>query len=308
MRPLLPFVAFTGAVFARVNIMLPFYVYPTQPDWQATIDTVNAHPNLHFYLVVNPSNGPTNSTPDPYFNYTHGYNTDWTTGVAKLNNLANAQTIGYVSTSYNNGKNNRTREAVIADIDNWSQWKEQQSDNSPNANISIHGIWFDETSVDRENYEFYQNLTAHARQAFNASEAPQYTSVLNTGVAPDPAYERELFDLADVVVTRETCWQYNSTENAAECPMPYVHYDVATLKNSSGLPNHTDLYPKASVIVHYVRPEPAVDATILADQIKRTVELGIHSLYFTSAKLWNMTTIGPATVGAVADAVDAAQP
>ncbi|KAI1855261.1 hypothetical protein JX265_006596 [Neoarthrinium moseri] len=307
MRSFIPFVAFAGAAIARVNIMLPLYVHPIHTtDWNAVVETVNAHKNLHFYLVINPANGPTDRN-DPFFQFEHGYNTDWTTAVARLNALENAQTIGYVSTSYNNGS--RTRDAVVADIDNWSQWKTEKDRDGRPANISIHGIWFDETSVAEKDFEFYKDLTSHAREAFGASSAPQYTAVLNTGVRPpNPTYERDLFGLADVVVTRETCWQNPSTSNAGACPLPYEPYNASTLVESGGLPSNVDLYAKASIVVHYVRPDPPVDTAILADQIKRTVDFGIHSLYFTSAELWETTVLGPATVGAVAQAVDVAQP
>ncbi|KAI0127029.1 Spherulation-specific family 4-domain-containing protein [Xylariales sp. AK1849] len=307
MKFFIPFAAFAAAVLARVNVMLPFYVHPVHTaDWDAVISSINAHKNLHFYLVINPANGPTNPA-DPFFHFEHGYNEDWTTNVARLNALDNAQTIGYVSTSYNNGT--RTKEAIIADIDNWSQWKMEKAWDGTSVNISMHGIWFDETSVAEKDYDFYQSLTAHARDAFGAATAPPYTAVLNTGVRPpNSTYERDLFGLADVVVTRETCWQRPSSSNAGPCPLPYEHYNASTLVETHGLPSNVDLYPKASVVVHYVRPDPPVDGPILADQIKQTVDFGIHSLYFTSAELWETTVLEPATVSAVAQAVDAAQP
>ncbi|KAK6063636.1 hypothetical protein SCUP515_12270 [Seiridium cupressi] len=206
---------------------------------------LHAHGNLHFYWVINPTNGPTKRS-NPFFHFKHRYNKDWTTAIARLNALDNAQGIGYVSTSYNN--------------------------------------------------------------AFGIPSAPQYTAVLNAGVRPlNSTYERDLFDLADAVIARETCWQVPSSAKAGPCPLPYEPYNTSTLIQTGGLPSNFGLYLRASIAVHYVRPKPLVDSAILTDQIKKTVHFGIHSLYLTSVELWETTVLEPATIGAVTQAVDTTQ-
>ncbi len=306
--------ALATIALARVQVMLPLYAYPVagtdiSPSWKATIDAIKAHPNVHFYLVINPSNGPTDGS-----SFSPGYNNDFTTYVSQLNGFSNAQTVGYVSTDYGkqgtNPSRNRTVANIHADIDEWAKWQNASTwtDPSPTANISIHGIWFDETSSDPKDLAFYQELTSYAKNAFNTPGRFQYSAVLNVGVNMTLEQERNLYALGDAVVSRETCWQLSSDANKGECPTPYTHYDASTLKGSFGLPNNVDLYPKAVVIVHYVQSDPPVNSSILADQIKQTVAFGIHSTYFTSAKLWETTVAEPATIGAVAQAVDAAQP
>ncbi|CAJ2514119.1 Uu.00g022380.m01.CDS01 [Anthostomella pinea] len=279
MRYAVPLLSAATIALARVDIMLPLYTPPGAP-------LLPGH---------KPFNGPTNSS-DLGFTLppTLRYSTPCPT----------PRPIGYVSTAYATGVRNRTEAAIKADIDNWASWQTQTSWSGPGANISINGIWFDETSGDAADFAFYQRLTAHAGQAFAGR---QYITVLNIGVRMDAAYERQMFDLASAVVTRETCWQEPSTANAVECPPTYTPFDAATLQNSSGLPVNADLYPKASVIVHYVQPPRELDGAMLAEQIRQTVAYGFHSAYFTSAKLWETTTLGPATVGAVAQAMADAQ-
>jgi hypothetical protein len=308
MKSLIPLATILPAVsLAKVNVMLPLYAHPytNKAEWDTTIEAIKAHRDLTFYLVINPSNGPTNRS-DPYNNLDVGYNINWVQGVDALNKEPNAVTIGYVSTAYNNASK-RTEKMIQDDIDNWSKWPTQKTVDGANYNISIHGIWFDETSGKPEDFAFYQRLTTAAKTAFSGNP---YTSVLNVGVRMDATYEKSLFGLADVVVTRETCWQEPSDANEEQCPhkppnsyTPFDAYKLSDAKQGGGLPENTDLYPKASVIVHYVQAPRTVDATVLKDQIAKTVSYGIHSTYFTSAKLWESPSAGPATVGLVSQLI-----
>ncbi|KAH8894179.1 hypothetical protein GQ53DRAFT_821279 [Thozetella sp. PMI_491] len=287
--------------------MLPLYTHPYthKAEWDATIKAITAHQDLTFYIVINPSNGPTNSS-DPYNNLDVGYNINWVQGVDALNKHSNVVTLGYVSTAYNNpGK--RTEQMILADIDNWSKWPAQKTVDSTSYNISIHGIWYDETSGQPGDFDFYERITKASKTAFGTST---YTSVLNVGVRMDATYERKLFGLADVVVTRETCWQEPSDANEEQCPhkppnsyTPFDAYKLADSAQGGGLPENKDLRPKASIIVHYVQSPRTVNADILKDQIAKTVSYGIHSTYFTSAKLWEAPSAEPATVDLVSQVI-----
>ncbi len=301
-------ISLARVALARVNVLLPLYAHPTVDvvDWDATVAAINAHKDLTFYLVINPANGPTNKS-DQWFQLDPGYNTDWVAGVARLNNLSNAVTIGYVSTDYNN-KTKKTTPQIQADIDDWASWVTQKDTSGADRNISIHGIWFDETSGISTNFDFYKGLTSYAKNAFKSSTS--YMSVLNVGVRMTADYEKQLFALADVVVTRETCWQDETDINNSECPHSlYTPFDAYKLEDTKtgGLPLNKELYPKAAVIVHYVQPPRPVDASVLADQIRKTVSYGIHSTYFTSAKLWEHPDAAPAKVGLVAQLIADAQ-
>lgn len=125
-------------VLARTEIMLPLYAAPGDvygsAEWNATIDAIKANPDMHFYVVINPNNGPkntstpgnpgqcnvhTNTTDNPFDAYIeHGCNRDYSTGLAKINALPNAQTIGYIYTRYGD-QNNRSIAEIEEDIKEW---------------------------------------------------------------------------------------------------------------------------------------------------------------------------------------------
>ena len=124
------------AVLARTEIMLPLYAAPGGTDtftkeWSATIDAIKQNPDMHFYVVINPNNGPKNtSTPDnggkcnvhtngAFDEYLeHGCNRDYSTNIAKLNALPNVQTVGYIYTRYGD-QSNRSIAEIQEDIAEW---------------------------------------------------------------------------------------------------------------------------------------------------------------------------------------------
>lgn len=275
----------------------------------------NPHPRttslMHIlsYVVINPNNGPLN-TSDPsgqnggYCNVhtdssyiPHGCNRDWTTHLAALNKLDNAQTLGYVYTEYGA----RPIDDIKADIAEWAAWESAPTWKlGASANISIAGLWFDEIGTDPSNGTLVEELVAYANATFAArpkADEREYTVVLNAGPVPDAAYEAQLFGLADAVVTKETC--YTSDPAAAgvtgDCPPPYAPFEVSALTPGNGLPHDSALLPQTVVIVHQFIGPPVATFAELRAQVEGVVALGVHSTYFTSGS-WHQTTIAPATI------------
>lgn len=276
------------------------------------------------YIVINPNSGPLNTSDptganggfcnvgdDTYHPLDHGCNRDWTTHLAAINALPNAQTIGYIYTQYGA----RNISAIKADIAEWAAWHTAPTwtNSGDSANISIAGLWFDEVGAHAEpgNATLITDLVAYANATFAAAREAQgiddwrdraYTVVLNAGPVANASYEAQLFSLADAVVTKETC--YTSDPSAlgaavvADCPEPYAPFDVAALEPGNGLPHDAALTAQAVVIVHQFVGPPEADLETLRAQVRGVMELGVHSAYFTSGS-WHQTTLTPATIGNV---------
>lgn len=328
MRYLLPSLAALAATaLARTNAMVPLYVYPgnstwTNPDWAAAISAVKANPSVHFYVVVNPNSGPKNTSDPTGFNggycsaagdpnyIPHGCNRDWTTHLAAFNKLSNAQTLGYVWTQYGQ----RTEEDVRSDIAEWAAW-----DRAPTwtagqtADISIHGLWFDEVGTDPGNHTTYLDLISYANETFAAAKSKskakikrsskhkdEYTVVLNAGPVPNATYEAQLFGMSSAVVTKETCYTSDPAAHNVtwDCPAPYAPFAYTSLTAGDGLPHDSAFLPQTVVIVHQFAGPPAATMDALQEQVVGVVDLGLHSTYFTGGS-WHQTTVAPATIGNV---------
>ncbi|KAK6834771.1 hypothetical protein PG987_009465 [Apiospora arundinis] len=309
MKFLLPIAAMAATALARTEIMVPLHAAPgndkMSPQWQAVVDAAVAHPDMHFYVVVNPNSGPQNTSfdtgncsPKGVDYIPHGCNKDWSTNVGRLNNVPNIQTLGYVYARYGH-EEQRNRTAVEVDIQEWADWNSERDWFGNAANISIHGIWFDETGVQKGNASEFQELTDFARRVFNAKpNRGLFDIVMNPGSNPDQNYEQTLFNMADAVVTRETCW--TSTPDAVECNGTYYPYNWTDLRCGNGTPYDPALNSKAVVVVHEFHDPPTANTATLLEQIRGTVRQGLHSAFFTSGSYAN-TTIEPASLGNVAE-------
>lgn len=322
--------ALAAMVLAGTDVMVPLYVYPgnttwTNPAWSAAVSAIKSNRHLHFYVVINPNSGPKNtSDPTGYnggycnvYNDTnyipHGCNRDWTTHLDSINKQDNAQTIGYVYTAYGS----RDVEDVKADILEWSEWTSEPTwTEGEEANIKVHGLWFDEIGTESGNYSYYQDLINYANETFTASSSQKrsssskrgaYTVVLNAGPVSDAAYEAQLFNMASAVVTKETCYTDDPAASGVswDCPEPYTPFDVSNLSAGNGLPHDSKFLPQTVVIVHQFVGPPNATLQMLQDQIHGVVDLGLHSTYFTSGS-WHNTTIEPATIEQVGDILNAA--
>ncbi|KUI67755.1 Spherulin-4 [Cytospora mali] len=316
MRFLLAIAVFAASVLGRTAVIVPLYVYPgnitwTNPDWSAVVNAIKHHPHMHFFVIINPNNGPRNTSDPTGFNggfcqvynntdyIPHGCNRDWTTHMSAISKLSNAQTIGYVYTDYGQ----RPAEEVKADILEWSQWDKQPTwEAGKTADISVHGIWFDEVGTTSGNYSDYLELVQYANETFQAkgSKRGRYSVILNSGPVQDPTYEAELFSMSSAVVTKETCYTSDPASLGVswDCPEPYSPFEFAALTAGSGLPQNPAFLPQTVVLVHQFRGPPTATIQTLREQIEGVVSLGVHSTYFTSGS-WHNTTMMPATIGNV---------
>ncbi|KAK8038279.1 Spherulation-specific family 4 [Apiospora phragmitis] len=313
MKLALSFLALAAMAWARTELMVPLHAYPggttMSVQWAAVVDAAHSHPDMHFYVVINPNSGPKNTSgpgagdisncsPTGVDYIPHGCDKDWSTNVGRLNQVSNIQTLGYVYARYGH-TDRRSVEKIEEDIKEWADWDlEAGWGSSQPSNISIHGIWFDETGVDKGNETEFRQLTDYARQVFNAkTDRGQFDIVMNPGSNPAADYEQALFDMADAVVTRETCW---TTTVGDECPTPYTAYNWTGITCGDGAPFSQALNSKAVVVVHEFHDPPEATNATLLEQIRGTVRQGFHSAYFTSGSYAN-TTIEPASIGNVAE-------
>ena len=126
------------------SIILPLYVYPLSGAWTPVFNAITSSPNVHWQVVINPSNGsgPANTYP----------NSDYVAGINQLNSYKNVETIGYVHTL----SATRPYSEVTTEIETYAYWATCTS-----ANLSINGIWFDEAPT--------ANLAAPLQYMANAS-------------------------------------------------------------------------------------------------------------------------------------------
>lgn len=181
------------------KVLLPLYVYPSWQGWWNNVYTAIAtNPNVTFQVILNPSNGPGGSTP--------GYNSDWVTGVTKLNSYPNVLTLGYVYTSYSA----RPTADVQTDVAAWAGWNTYTAGAAGGAaNISVHGIFFDEVPNwtgprGRNDVAYMAGVTAHARSQFTQSWSSSSQTVFYYNVGTKTVHA-EYFSagMADSVVVYE---------------------------------------------------------------------------------------------------------
>jgi hypothetical protein len=153
----------------NASYIIPLYSYPQgqyQSLWEALY---NLQTLKQVFVVVNPINGPGNSSDPNYLN-----------AITKLK-LKKFKVIGYVSTSYAV----RNIAFVQNDINQW--FLLYGLDN-------VDGIFLDEVSNDNLNYSYYQNLYNYIK-SFGNKEV-----VLNPGTNVDLNF----FHIADKIIDLKT--------------------------------------------------------------------------------------------------------
>ncbi|KAH7155830.1 putative cell surface spherulin 4-like protein [Dactylonectria estremocensis] len=268
MRPFISFSAL-GSLIASVSatgILLPLYIYPAADwddnaaNWKPVIEAVEAHAQVDWTIVVNPNNGPglSGKPADDDVNFV--------SGVSQLNAHANVNTVGYVRTNYAKAP----MDELKANITNYANWASY-----PEADISIHGIFFDESEAD---FDYLNEAITYAREAFGKS----ITTVCNFGVKAAEEY----YGICDIVIAFESCLdceglpQYQGQETF-ETNVPSGHE------------------PQAAIIVNKFTGEDfegkGADASLLTSYARALVDGGIGWYYFCSADYDDITST-PATV------------
>ncbi|KAJ6571793.1 putative cell surface spherulin 4-like protein [Mycena capillaripes] len=266
------FLAFTIAQASATGILLPLYVYPSHDfgdgaaNWQPAISAMSSHPSVPWLVVVNPGNGP-GPTGQP-----GNDDPNYISGVSQLNALPNVRTIGYVRTDFSASP----LAEVETNITTWKNW-----DTLTSSNISVDGIFFDESSS--ANFTYLSEATSFARSAFGRP----ITTICNFGVATTS----EFYTICDVVIAFESCL------NCAGAP-PYESQTTISNNIPSGLQS------QAAILVHSfagtAQDGSIADATLLQQYVQTLVADGVGWCYFTTSAIYDNITTTPATVGALA--------
>ncbi|TVY48214.1 Spherulin [Lachnellula occidentalis] len=163
-------------------ILLPLYLYPTATTpWTNLYNSLSAHPNTQFDVVINPDSGPMLVGPSDKSL------SDYIAAVSNLSTYPNANIYGYVHTGYGDAS---LQPALLSNISRYATWNTYEP-----ANIHLDGIFFDETpnAYDASIYTNFQTATNLARSS-KLSKV-----IFNPGTIADAEY----FALADYIIMFE---------------------------------------------------------------------------------------------------------
>ncbi|KAF3761883.1 hypothetical protein M406DRAFT_234055, partial [Cryphonectria parasitica EP155] len=175
-------------------ILVPLYIYPTPETWAPLYRAADAQPDLDFYVVVNPANGPgLGALPDA----------NYVDALARLTALGNVRVIGYVHCSYGR----RPVEDIVADVEAYARWEGEMG-----KTIVVDGIFIDETPSSTEFVEYLAALANAGRTILNRNVlVPKMVTtatagaevIYNPGVVVDPIF----YQAADYIVAFENAAQ-----------------------------------------------------------------------------------------------------
>jgi hypothetical protein len=291
------------------DLLLPLYQFPANNGgaWDPVVTALTANPTLNAKIIINPNNGPggpSQGLEDPQY----------VAGSQALAALPNVQLIGYVHTSTDFGltRCNRPWAEITADIRKWSTWVD--------AGIAIRGIFVDEAPNNDANdcVAYMQNLTTLIRDDPALQFGAQPVVVFNPGGTGDL---QVYYDMQpDLIVALETCFtvpEHGEADYDDGCPAVgvYERYDHGGVGSSID----TVLFPsvgevnaaRTAVLVHgfhhFNGPEANLTATeaVLEQLIQGVVDRGIGATFFNTAGYHSFSD-GPATIGKVADVLNAA--
>lgn len=111
-------------IIGKPFILLPLYIYPAPGAWDPLYSAADAYPELEFWVVVNPANGPgAGALPDA----------NYVDALVRLTALHNVKVIGYVHCSY--GK--RLAEEIVADVEAYGRWEGEMSATPEEGKVSL---------------------------------------------------------------------------------------------------------------------------------------------------------------------------
>lgn len=166
---------------SATKLLLPLYQYPEGTVWNNIYTSIASHPEVEFQIIINVDSGPGGSEP----------NSDFATGVSKLNSYPNVQTLGYVHVLYGDA----STDEVAQNTTDWAAWNSYTE-----ANTTICGIFFDETPNSEgsdTDVTFMQTVVQDAASAFGDN---LFISMMNPGSGVE---HTEFWDIADFVVIFE---------------------------------------------------------------------------------------------------------
>lgn len=166
-------------------VLIPLYIYPTSNQWDPLFTAASAHPTTNFLAVINPDNGP---------GAANCPNSDYLAALEKLHSHANIFTLGYVHTAskYNCGPYNNyicpateTQQALQQNITKYQNWSLSGTTGCSQKNISLNGIFFDESPTDSgANVAYMRSISTFTKNTMKPGAA---FTLFNMGVAPEDA-------------------------------------------------------------------------------------------------------------------------
>lgn len=204
-----------------MNILLPLYVYPgtDASAWSNVTAAIAAYPQVQWQIIVNVNSGPGPS---------HYPDSNFVTGISKLNSYPNVLTLGYVDTAYAK----RDYSSVISDINVYANWAyyTQTKDN-----ISMAGIFFDDV-VDNTTFTsaaqtYYHNVSSYAYAQVPSDITPV---VFNPGeIGPS-----QLFQYCDTMIQFEGSTQtYHNDTTIKALPSAYLHQSAIIVYDATATTN-----------------------------------------------------------------------
>ena len=189
--------------------------------------TIEAFPQVQWQAIVNPNTGP--GTVDG-----QSFPTDqnYINAVAQLNNYPNVITLGYIRTFYAG----LALQDLQGQVDIYAAWSSY-----PGANITIHGIFFDDvvSQPSSDQLSYYQQSSAYVHTKFSATVAKVMFN-------PGTIASTQLFQYCD------TMWEFeNPLSNYRDTGTISSIPDDSTSRAQSGIMINTfDDDSRVGSIVH----------------------------------------------------------
>lgn len=240
----------------RTNILIPLYVYPVPGAWDRLYEAIKKCPSLEFQIVLNPSSGPGSSSV--------GFDSNWINATSIINSYHNTRTFGYVHLL----GGDEPIQDIEANVTQWASWNSYS-----HANLSIHGIFFDETPDNDTVY--MQNLTDFAHAKLGSSSQ----IIFNPGKV---VYDDLYFTMADHVIVSEV--------------------QASTYTTSVPSQNVAPQYASRASILVYEFASSGGTSSDLKTWLDGMVKTGIGSVNVVDYG-WDASTTGdsPADIGTVAE-------
>ncbi|KHN93824.1 Spherulation-specific family 4 [Metarhizium album ARSEF 1941] len=224
----------------RPFLIVPLYMYPLEAAWEPLFRAARSHPDVSFVAIVNPNSGPgPDSLPDA----------NYLAALQEMHGVANICALGYVFCSYGE----RPEAAARADIARYCRW-------SRHGNISLAGIFFDETPSQLWRLTYMASLAHYSRLTWRQETGKDGVVIYNPGVV----VPRPFFAHADFVVVFE---------------QSHHHWD-ATLAPRGLARAPVEVRSKTVAVIH----SSQAGAAQVGDLTRYVLSLGLTGLFVTDQK------------------------
>lgn len=157
---------------AAFSVLLPLYIYPSPSSWQPIYNAIASYPSVNFQVIISPNVGPGSGIPD----------SNYITGISKLNSYNNTQLFGYVYSGYGN----RYLSSMESDVSVYQTWNTYTS-----ADIHMDGVFIDGTPSNTQYVSYLQAISQFAKSTLTSGSLVY----LNPGRPVDASF----YPLADYI-------------------------------------------------------------------------------------------------------------